>query len=377
MPKANILKVASLSVTLPTYKNARLVDCNGDLSKRWYIVFYAPNVKGELKRIRVYDQINYSETDEGRRRHAHTLILYINGQLQRGYTVPIQENESETITDWINKYRDLHINKMRPSSIRVYNSAFLPLIEFIEVKKIKHIDQINKLFAIEYQDFLIKKYSNTRTINIYTQVSKSFFSFITERSQLFKSPFDSVKRLKEVNKQRQILTVDQARQLLMHLKEQDKQLYIICAFMYYAFMRPNEIANLKLSDIDLNQNLIHIPSSIAKNKQNSTIVITQGLKNSLEWYLKNSTKKNLLIGTSIRINTLSHRYNNLSKEYPTHTIYCWKHTGVVHHYLSGVGIKFIQQQCRHSSLDMTDKYLRSLKFAENSEMINKSPNLNA
>ena len=41
-----------------------------------------------------------------------------------------------------------------------------------------------------------------------------------------------------------------------------------------------------------------------------------------------------------------------------HTLYSWKHTGVVQAYLAGVDIKSIQRQCRHSSIEMTRRYAR-------------------
>ena len=41
-------------------------------------------------------------------------------------------------------------------------------------------------------------------------------------------------------------------------------------------------------------------------------------------------------------------------------LYFWKHTGAVNAYLSGVGIKQLQRLLRHSSVQITDIYLKSL-----------------
>jgi len=48
-----------------------------------------------------------------------------------------------------------------------------------------------------------------------------------------------------------------------------------------------------------------------------------------------------------------------------HTLYSWKHTGVVTAYNAGVDIKSIQRQCRHSAREMTCNYLKSLGLYDN------------
>jgi integrase len=58
-----------------------------------------------------------------------------------------------------------------------------------------------------------------------------------------------------------------------------------------------------------------------------------------------------------------------------YSLYCLKHTGVVEYYKKGCGIKFIKEQCRHSSLEQTDKYLKSLGLFENEEILRNAPEI--
>jgi len=53
----------------------------------------------------------------------------------------------------------------------------------------------------------------------------------------------------------------------------------------------------------------------------------------------------------------------------------WKHTGVVNAYKAGVDIKSIQRQCRHTAIDMTDNYLKSLGLYDNEEFLLKMPGI--
>jgi len=58
-----------------------------------------------------------------------------------------------------------------------------------------------------------------------------------------------------------------------------------------------------------------------------------------------------------------------------HTLYSWKHTGVVQAYKNGVNIKSLQLQCRHYSIAQTDEYLKTLGIFENKEIKFGMPNL--
>ncbi len=46
------------------------------------------------------------------------------------------------------------------------------------------------------------------------------------------------------------------------------------------------------------------------------------------------------------------------------TLYGWKHAGATEAYRSGVGIKDVQRQARHTTVTTTDIYLRSLGAAD-------------
>ncbi len=56
-------------------------------------------------------------------------------------------------------------------------------------------------------------------------------------------------------------------------------------------------------------------------------------------------------------------------------LYGWKHTGVIALYQATKDVKLIQRQCRHSSLDQTDKYLRDLGLFLNDEQLSDFPAL--
>jgi hypothetical protein len=79
------------------YKLAVLRDRKGDLSKPWYVEFYAYSESQKhliRKRIKIPSNLN---TAEGRRKHAARTIKEINQLLREGYYFTDPENVS-TVT---------------------------------------------------------------------------------------------------------------------------------------------------------------------------------------------------------------------------------------------------------------------------------------
>jgi integrase len=58
-----------------------------------------------------------------------------------------------------------------------------------------------------------------------------------------------------------------------------------------------------------------------------------------------------------------------------YAFYSWKHTGAVQCVQAGLNVRDIQNQMRHSSLDMTQRYLEGLRVMQSEDLKNKYPKL--
>ena len=76
------------------FKKAHLNDCDGDITKRWYIVFYAFDVQlQKLVRKRFYE-VNDYPTEIDRRNYARRMIREINQLLKDGYHMDVNKAPS-------------------------------------------------------------------------------------------------------------------------------------------------------------------------------------------------------------------------------------------------------------------------------------------
>lgn len=158
--------------------------------------------------------------------------------------------------------------------------------------------------------------------------------------------------------------------LLLNIREKDPQLFLACMIQYYCFIRPGkELRLLKIGDIDLEKGLITVRQENAKNKKKQIVTIPSQLIEICKEYEIDKVDNNLFVfgknkqfgAIPISINMLRYRFNkfresmDLPKEYK---LYSMKHTGASNLHLSGISMRELMDQLRHTKLEATQHYLK-------------------
>ena len=109
-----------------------------------------------------------------------------------------------------------------------------------------------------------KKLSKTTIRNAFTQLKKvyNYYAFIRE---IEANPFDYVKNPSPGDKRKTHLSVDQANEFEVAVKEEydeHEPMYSACFLAYYAGMRRGEICGLRWQNVDFDKQEIHIDSAI-------------------------------------------------------------------------------------------------------------------
>jgi len=102
------------------FKNAKLNDCDGDISKRWYIEFYAWDVQKEKLLRRRFYEINNISTIKDRRAYARRIIKEINDLLKDGFHFDVNKAPAEAVSEeqktyTINAALDYALEVKKPS----------------------------------------------------------------------------------------------------------------------------------------------------------------------------------------------------------------------------------------------------------------------
>jgi integrase len=377
------------------FKKARLNDCDGDITKRWYIEFYAFDVQQKkLVRKRFYEVNDYT-TGTQRRGYARRMIRELNQLLEDGYHLDVNKApsvveetklETTTLADAIKLALEIKKPSIRPSSYPSYKSSVKIFTVWACRNKIAGMDIVyfDRLRAVYFNDYLlIECRYNARTVNGHVAYMKSLFQLLVEREFIGENPFKNIPKHKESTSRRnRAFSKQQIETIKKIVEKKNPQLWLFIQFIYFCFLRPNEIRQLEHRYFNMEERTILVPGSISKNGKDGYVSIPDGFYEQLKQsdYFKSGTKYVFQASKGdkpISKNVMTERFRKLIKQLnlgSDYTLYSWKHSGVVAAYNAGVDIKSIQNQCRHHSLEQTDIYLKSLGLGV-SQAINQIPKL--
>ncbi|PRY90544.1 tyrosine-type recombinase/integrase [Mongoliibacter ruber] len=361
------------------YKLAHLNDANGDISKRWCISFHVySTVENNLIRKQLWISAKIKNKQE-RYRIAKKQIAQINALLAEGYHVGQEPAKKEKVNgslltwleafDWVYDHREPNLRKRSIQSLELIRKE---LKLFLQERKQENLALVLVDHAIcdAYMQWIRKrrKLGNSSYNNNLTYL-KINFNYLVKNQKLLVNPAKAIAPLKIEEPAVYSFPKEVKLNLMKAYEEEEPPLKIFAQFIYYTFIRPGELRRLKVRDVL--EKTINIPGTASKNRRSEHVIISpamerllvklkvrefppnyfligpEGIPSTKQVYINNFTRRHLIIRKKL----------GLISEY---TLYCWKHTGVVDTYQATLDIEFVSRQCRHSSLDMTKRYLRGL-----------------
>jgi integrase len=373
------------------HKRARLIHHDYDLSKRWYVVFYAWDIHQEkLVRKRLFEPINREKTVHKRLDEAEHIIRQVNKALNEnkvlGTEKDIVQNERKDVSkltvlqaiDYVKSQKEL--TGHRKYYVDTFQRLKTNLGLWLEYEGrpdylVKHFtrDDSYSFFEFLKSD---RKVAN-KTHNNYRTDLITVFNFLMKRNlKLFaENPATTVDKLPVISRKHAALSEVQ----MEKVKEQCvlgnlPSMLLFIQMIYYTFGRPREIVRLKIENVDFLNNRILFPAHISKGRTDEYVGITPALREKLlalnldqyppEFYLfghKSKPGPKAMDYTYFyRKNTIIFKRLGFDKASVNHSVYSYKHSGVIALYLATKDIILCQHQCRHKSVNQTMIYLRDL-----------------
>jgi integrase len=235
--------------------------------------------------------------------------------------------------------------------------------------------------ALEFLNYIKNTLNlSNETYNGHLRLFKSFYEELIDAQVVTKNPFSGIKSLDKQNTPALYFTRPQINILKAEISQKDPYLWFFIGFVYYCFIRPGELRQLKVGDINFDERKILIRPEISKNKKAQYVSIPDNFFHALHFLNKFNSLyyifgKNELPGPQmIGINTMKIRHQNFLKSLKfsnKHKLYSWKHTGAISCARAGIPLKDLQMQLRHHSLDQVNAYLSGM-MAYESEAIKKN-----
>lgn len=243
------------------------------------------------------------------------------------------------------------------------------LEKFLIYNKDKDISSIKNSDLKEYIKYLNEENLNEKSIARNISSIKSFYKFLVIQKYITNNPSDSIFQPKLKKSLPNILTEEEVLKLL-DIKLTDNFSYrnkAMLELMYASGLRVSELVNLKLQDIDLNQDIIR---TFGKGSKERVIPIGDYAKEYLEKYiyeyrgsmlkkeaseylfLNNHGKKMTRQGFFKIIKKISQE-KGINKELSPHTL---RHSFASHLLKYGADLRTIQELLGHSDISTTQIY---------------------
>lgn len=343
-----------------------------NLSRTWFVQY--TNKDGCRKKI--YGKLNQLRSLAEREEEARRIIKEINPKNVLGSKI-ILTVSNQLIKD-LDTVFDMRKAGWKPKSLSSFTSQFNVFGRWFYANGSPIMDagQANK-----FLNFLTdKKISNT-TRNTYRRNLKSLFKDLKTffKNRYIDNPFAEVRKLQEARKTKEWFRPSQIQKISKILFEKDPQLLLACKMMFHCFIRPNELRQLIVSDINFETKKVCVESSIAKTSRTRFVNIPAELINDLE-YIKSFPDNYFIFGLHeapgkemTNRDSLSKRHKKILKELGFsngYSFYSWKNTGAVKMLMMDrKPMRYVSKCMGHHSLDMTDKYFQSLGVDEMEDVI--------
>lgn len=255
-----------------------------------------------------------------------------------------------------------------------YNSNALVLLDWLDIidKRSVPIREVSQNNIKDFFYYLaIDKGLDKPTCEKYFLHLRSLFIYAYNLGEIDEIPFDYVVfPRKKKDQGADVIHNTHLKPLLEKLKEKDPQLFLAAVMEYYCFIRPGrELRFLKIGDIDCENGIITIRQENAKNKLRQVVTMPSHLIEICKEYNIDTADKSLFVFSPkkkfgvkpISVNMFRYRFNKIRAEMnlpTTYKFYSFKHTGASNLHKSGLSMRELMDQLRHTKLEATSHYLK-------------------
>ena len=229
------------------------------------------------------------------------------------------------------------------------------------------IDEINEIsFQIirTWIASLLEKGINPRSVNRKISTLKTYFKFLIREGELVENPMMKVVAPKSKKRLPVFIEEDQIASLLNEVQFEEgfvgQRNKLIIELFYFTGIRLSELINIKISDVDFNNQSIKV---LGKRNKERIIPLSSNFLNDLNLFIK-ANKQNKYLFTNLEgdklYNKLVYRLVNkyigeissVNKKSP----HILRHTFATHMLNNGADINAIKELLGHANLSATQVY---------------------
>ena len=355
--------------------------------KYWYVDFTCFDPADGKMRRKKYMLDSISKISERKKRGAE-IIANATSRLRSGWNPWIEASTerqyakfSEVTSLYIRYIEKLTSNNtLKKKTAYDYQSRMNMLLEYNSTRSnpITYIYQFDQCYISDFLDYiLLDRDSTARTRNNYRTWLSAFCTWLQEKKYIDHNPTERIKALVEGEKRRSALTAPDLTRLKEYLGETNRHFLLACMMEYYTFIRPDELSNVRLSDINIKEQKVFISSTISKNRRDGMVGLNDTvIKMMIELEVFENPSHFYLFGKQFKPNAIKadsrifREYFNKVRAFlkwpNSYQFYSLKDTGI-RDLANSEGIVVARDQARHSDVATTNRYLKGDSLAVHEE----------
>ncbi|RZJ93924.1 MAG: hypothetical protein EOO60_04165 [Hymenobacter sp.] len=390
----------------PLYKAARVVKAaKGSKDSRWLIIWWQYSLpEQKIVRRRQGFDLNSIAKLKDREKRATAWVIAINGMLQKGWVyagetpvIPVAakaESKPQLLADVLTAFRE-HKSKLSEGSYKVHRAVTDLLSAWCEKRELADIKELTPQQGQKFLEYLAsyvspktKRVLSPKSYNNYGLNLKTLGNWLIEQGLVKRKhhPFQAMKKRK-VGKGEKHTPYSQAQlTAILDVARADPQFYLFLHFLYYTFARPGKEVRL-LRVRDLRGSTMWISQAHDKNDRGRFCDIPAHLQELIaEAGIKSYSPHDYVFGAEGVPGPMhrgeKHFYNKMRTVLEKvglnnqgYDLYGMKHSGNIQLWLATKDLKAIQKQNGHSTMAMSETYLRGLGLLQNEQALAHFPRM--
>jgi integrase/recombinase XerD len=353
--------------------------------KRWYIDFYVEH-PGSDKLVRKQIKVNRIKLIAERRKYAKRLVQEINIKLSNGWNPFIEQEApkafyrlSTATKSFLDDKRD-----KRPDTIRSYKN-FLKLFQEWILEKYRddiYVINVNSSMAVEFMEEMWRKQIGANRYNNYLGFQILFFNWLIEHNYSKSNPFKTVKKRKNTEKIRVMeISGEDRKKIRDYLKNHNRRYLAMVLLAYHSLLRPKEIVYLKGINVNIEKQTIIVDGSFSKNHKERIATIPNVLVNLMkeimidvgdnDYLFSKTFQKGRILLDRREVSRYWNDLRNTIKLKKEIQFYSLRDSGIIQKLRDGLNPKVVMELADHSSLEVTNKYVKMSAKEANQEAMKK------
>jgi len=370
------------------FTTPKLCSYNNDLSKSWYVYFYYTDSETAIKKQFRYKMgINRFKTVKERKTEAQGVISALLYKLESDWSPFTNKIENKfrkiTIIEALDEVLSLKQFSVKKISYKLYYFRIKLFKDWLLSNKynLMFADNFSPEMAQKFFNYLLKERNLCgKSFNNYLILLRVFFTEMQKCKMIKNNPLSEIATVRQDAGKNTTYSDFEQNILEKAMSENNKGFFYATRFVKYGFMRRSELLGLQVKHINWENKTIIIPSETSKPRVQDSVTIPKSLENIIlemnilkldpEMYVfSRNFKPNYKQITSPNLFTTTQtNFNRKFSIKPECTFYSWKHTGAVELYNLVKDPYIVMRQCRHTNIQTTMIYLRSLGCGVNEKV---------